>query len=144
MSSKKQKKYKLNGVVLDLNIPLSNGLIISKEAAERAVEEFNQRARSGKFGELNRDVHVIGTDLCKVSHVIDHLHIEHDKIIGKGMLVGGFEHSQAAKVRDLVESGNAYFAPRMLGDTEHLQDLLAIDIVPGPYVEGKEPIKHVK
>ena len=143
MSGKKQKKYKLTGLVLDLSKPLANGCIIDKDEAKRLIEEFNGDG-SRRLGELKHNVRVIGTDLCNVSHTIERLRIRDDKIFAEGMLIGELAPGRSAAVKSLVEAGNAYFAPRMLGDAEHVQDLLAVDIVPGPSMDGKEPIKHVE
>lgn len=143
MSGKKQKKYKLTGLVLDLSKPLANGCIIDKDEAKRLIEEFNSDG-SRRLGELKHNVRVIGTDLCNVSHTVERLRIRDNKIFAEGMLIGELAPGRSAAVKSLVEAGNAYFAPRILGDTEYLQDLLAVDIVPCPYVEGQEPIKHVE
>lgn len=143
MSGKKQKKYKLTGLVLDLSKPLANGCIIDKDEAKRLIEEFNSD-ESRRLGELKHNVRVIGTDLCNVSHTVEHLRIRDDKIFAEGILIGELDHGRSDVVKSLVEAGNAYFAPRILGDVEKGFDLMAVDIVPGPSTDGKEPIKHVK
>lgn len=143
MSGKKQKKYKVTGLVLDLSKPLSNGCIIDKDEAKRLIEEFNSDG-SRRLGELKHNVRVIGADLCNVSHTIERLRIRDDKIFAEGILIGELDHGSSAAAKSLVEAGNAHFAPRILGDIEKGFDMLAVDIVPGPSTAGKEPIKHVK
>ena len=143
MSGKKQKKYKLTGLVLDLSKPLANGCIIDKDEAKRLIEEFNSDG-SRRLGELGHNVRVIGTDLCNVSHAVERLRISDDKIFAEGILIEELAPGRSTAAKSLVEAGNAYFAPRILGDIEKGFDLLAVDIVPGPSMSGKEPIKHIE
>ena len=143
MSSKKQKKHKVTGLVLDLNKPLANGCIIDKDEAKRLIEEFNGDG-SRRLCELKHNVRVIGADLCNVSHTVERLRIRDDKIFAEGMLIGELAPGRSDVAKSLMEAGNACFAPRILGDMEKGFDLLAVDIVPGQSTAGKEPIKHVE
>lgn len=139
---KKRKTYKVNGVVLDLKMPLSNGLIVNSDMAKKMVEEFNRKEQSIKrLGELNHDVKVFGEDLCNVSYAAERLCLDGDKIKGTGILLVDPVRDRSVDIKEIIERATVHFAPRMIGDADNV-DLISFDMVPVPI--GKEPIKHVE
>ena len=82
------KKYYLNGIMMQSEVKNGNQRQYSRDEMSRVVEECSKKIQSGHLimGELNHPNH-LNIDLDRVSHAIKEIRMDGNNVIGKMVLL---------------------------------------------------------
>ena len=107
---------KVTAQIMKLNTPSkASGRVYSKDIMEKAIKEFNEKSlKCGTLGEMNHP------DLTNISHKIENIRIDEDKVFGDIELL---DTPNGITASALLESGvKLALAPKMNLDIQEEKD----------------------